>query len=116
MIAEGEIVTCRWVSSGTHRGPLSGVAPTGKNITVSGITINRLVEGKIVEGWVNWDALGMLQQLEVIPVLFKAKGAANQEPGLHCGNATHRPIINRRDGRFHLRPCKGPRCLLSKSE
>jgi hypothetical protein len=46
---------------------------------VSGITISRLARGKIVEGWVNWDALGMLQQLQIIPVLFKAKarGAAN---------------------------------------
>jgi steroid delta-isomerase-like uncharacterized protein len=77
MIAEGETVTCRWNCHGTHRGPLSGIAPTGKTITTSGITINRLAQGKIVEGWVNWDALGMLQQLDVIPVLFKAKGATN---------------------------------------
>jgi steroid delta-isomerase-like uncharacterized protein len=77
MIAEGDTVTCRWSSRGTHRGPLSGIAPTGKRITVSGITINRFAGGKIAEGWLNWDALGMLQQLEVIPVLFKTKGAAN---------------------------------------
>ena len=72
MIAEGNTVTYRWSSHGTHRGPLSGIAPTGTSITVSGITINRLAGGKIVEGWANWDTLGMLQQLEVIPVLFKS--------------------------------------------
>lgn len=77
MIAEGDTVTCRWSSRGTHQGPLSGIAPTGKTITVRGLTINRFGGGKIVEGWVNWDALGMLQQLGVIPTLFKAKGAAN---------------------------------------
>jgi steroid delta-isomerase-like uncharacterized protein len=77
VIAEGDTVTYRWSSRGTHRGPLSGIAPTGKTVTVSGITINRFAGGKIVEGWVNWDALGMLQQLEVIPVLFKTRGAAN---------------------------------------
>ena len=77
LIAESEAVTCRWSSRGTHRQPLSGIAPTGKVINVSGITITRLAGGKIVEGWVNWDALGMLQQLDVVPVLFKAKGAAS---------------------------------------
>ena|SRR5215831_19630806 len=76
MVAEGETVTSRWSSHGTHRGPLSGIAPTGKTVTISGITINRLAGGKIVEGWVIWDALGMLQQLDLVPVLFKAKGAA----------------------------------------
>ena len=81
IIAVKETVICRWSSRGTNSGPLSAVAPTGKTIKVSGITISRLAGGKIVEGWVNWDALGMLQQLQIIPVLFKAKakarGAAN---------------------------------------
>lgn len=77
MIAEGDAVTCRWTSRGTHRGPLTGVAPTGKSVTVSGISISRIAGGKIVEGWVNWDSLGMLQQIDVVTTLFKAKGAAN---------------------------------------
>ncbi len=76
MTAEGETVTCRWSSRGTHRGPLSGIAPTGKIVNVSGITMNRIAGGQIVEGWVNWDALGLLQQLDIVPILFKAKGAA----------------------------------------
>jgi len=75
MIAEGEMVTTRWTCHATHRGPLSAIAPTGKAVTISGITINRVAQGKIVEGWVNWDALGMLQQLDVVPTMFKAKGA-----------------------------------------
>jgi steroid delta-isomerase-like uncharacterized protein len=77
IIAEGGTAICRWTSRGTHRGPFSGIAPTGKILTISGTTINRLVGGKIVEGWVNWDALGLLQQIDVIPVLFKTKGATN---------------------------------------
>ena len=76
MIGEGDMVTCRWTSQGTHRGPLSGIAPTGQQIKVSGITIDRFAGGQIPEGWVNWDALGLLQQLDVVPTLFKAKGAA----------------------------------------
>lgn len=75
LLADGDMLTTRWTCEGTHRGPLNGIAPTGKKIKVSGITINRFAGGKIAEGWVNWDALGLLQQLEVVPTLFKAKGA-----------------------------------------
>jgi steroid delta-isomerase-like uncharacterized protein len=76
VIAEGDTVSVRWSSQGTHRGPLSGIAPSGKKVSVSGMTLLRFAGGKIVEGWVNWDALGLLQQLDVVPSLFKAKGAA----------------------------------------
>jgi steroid delta-isomerase-like uncharacterized protein len=66
-IAEGDKVTTRWTAVGTHRGDLMGIAPTGKRVTVTGITINRIENGKIVETWNNFDALGQLQQLGVIP-------------------------------------------------
>jgi len=65
--AEGDKVTTRWTGRGTHKGELMGIAPTGKQVTVSGIEIDRIVGGKFVEGWVNWDALGMLQQLGAVP-------------------------------------------------
>lgn len=77
VIAEGETVSVRWTSQGTHRGPLSGIAPSGKKVSVSGMTLARFAGGKMVESWVNWDALSLLQQLDVVPVLFKAKGAAS---------------------------------------
>jgi steroid delta-isomerase-like uncharacterized protein len=76
IIAEGETVMARWSCRGTHKGDLSGIAPTGKQFTISGVTIARLVNGKLVEGWVNWDALGIMQQLGVVPELAKAKAAA----------------------------------------
>jgi predicted ester cyclase len=44
-----------------------GIAPTGKRVTVTGMAINRIAGGKIVETWNNFDALGQLQQLGVIP-------------------------------------------------
>ena len=44
-----------------------GIAPTGKQVTVTGMTIDRFVNGQFVEGWSNFDALGMLQQLGVVP-------------------------------------------------
>jgi steroid delta-isomerase-like uncharacterized protein len=76
VIAEGEIVMTRWSCRGTHKGDLSGIAPTGKQITISGVTIARLANGKMAEGWVNWDALGLMQQLGVVPELAKTKAAA----------------------------------------
>jgi steroid delta-isomerase-like uncharacterized protein len=66
-IAEGDKVATRWTAIGTHYGDLMGIAPTGKRVTVTGMTINRIMNGKIVETWNNFDALGQLQQLGVIP-------------------------------------------------
>jgi steroid delta-isomerase-like uncharacterized protein len=76
IIAEGEIVMTRWSCRGTHKGDLSGIAPTGKQINISGVTIARLANGKMAEGWVNWDALGLMQQLGLVPELAKAKAVA----------------------------------------
>ena len=66
-IAEGDKVSTRWTGRGTHTGEIAGMAPTGKDVTVSGITISRFVEGKIVEDWTTWDIFGMLVQLGAIP-------------------------------------------------
>jgi steroid delta-isomerase-like uncharacterized protein len=76
IIAEGETVMARWSCRGTHKGDLSGIAPTGKQFTISGISIARIANGKMAEGWVNWDTLGLMQQLGVVPELGKAKAAA----------------------------------------
>jgi len=76
IIAEGETVMSRWSCRGTHKGDLSGIAPTGKQFTISGITVTRLANGKMAESYVNWDALGLMQQLGVVPELGKTKAAA----------------------------------------
>jgi steroid delta-isomerase-like uncharacterized protein len=76
VIAAGETVVARYTAHGTHKGELNGIAPTGKQINVSGITICRFANGKIAEGWVNWDALGMMQQLGVVAEPVKSKAAA----------------------------------------
>ena len=67
IIAEGDKIVCRWTTRGTHKGDLMGIPPTGKQLTFTGMTILRIESGKIVERWVNWDALGVMQQLGVIP-------------------------------------------------
>ena len=66
-IAEGDKVVSRWMAQGTHQGELMGIAPTGNRVTIRGITIHRIGEGKIIEEWENWDALGMMQQIGAIP-------------------------------------------------
>ena len=66
-IAEGDTVALRWTARGTHSGELLGIPPTGKQVTVSGITITLISNGKSVESWGEFDALGMLQQIGVIP-------------------------------------------------
>ena len=71
-IAEGDLVTTRWSARGTHEGDLMGMSATGKHATVSGITIDRIVDGRIVESWTNWDTLGLMQQLGVVPALATA--------------------------------------------
>ena len=67
-LAEGDKVVTRWTSRGTNTGSLFGMPATGKSATITGITIDRIADGKIVESWDELDQLGMLQQLGVIPV------------------------------------------------
>ncbi len=68
IISEGDLVAYRWTARGTHKGEFMNIAPTGRESTVSGINILRLSGDKIVEEWGEWDALGFLQQVGVLPV------------------------------------------------
>jgi predicted ester cyclase len=74
-LAEGDRVVTRWTGSGTHQGELMGVAPTGNQVTITGITINRVSGGKIVESWTNYDALGMMRQIGAVPEPEQGQGA-----------------------------------------
>jgi steroid delta-isomerase-like uncharacterized protein len=76
IMAEGETVVARWSCRGTHKGDLNGIAPTGKQVHMTGISIARFTNGKMTEGFVNWDALGLMQQLGVVPELGRAKAVA----------------------------------------
>src|SRR5258708_5080664 len=69
VIPQGSQVWTPFPPHGTHQGELQGIAPTGKPMTVTGIETMRLSGGQIVEGWVEFDQLGMLQQLGVIPAM-----------------------------------------------
>ena len=67
-IAEGDRVVSRWTMTGTHLGELQdGTPPSGKRMTITGMTITRYASGKLEEDWANYDALGLLQQIGAIP-------------------------------------------------
>jgi steroid delta-isomerase-like uncharacterized protein len=68
MVAEGDKVACRWSGRATHQGELMGIAATGKAITITGIVIYRIANGKIQEEWDYSDVLGLMQQLGVGPL------------------------------------------------
>jgi len=64
MIAEGDKVAYRWTARGTHQGEYAGIAPTGKTITATGITIIRIVDGKVVEDRFESNVPSIREQLE----------------------------------------------------
>jgi len=67
LVAEGNKVAYQWSAHGTHQGELLGIPPTDRQISVTGIAIERFENGKSVEHWEIFDQLGMMQQLGVIP-------------------------------------------------
>ena len=74
IFAEGDKVVSRYTGRGTHKGDLMGIAPTGKQVAMTGMVISRHVGGKQVEAWVSLDQLGMLQQLGVVPPMGQGGG------------------------------------------
>jgi steroid delta-isomerase-like uncharacterized protein len=67
MHSAGDVVMARWRASGTHRGDLMGISPTGKRSEVTGLNLIRFSDGQITDEWIEWDQLGMLRQLGVLP-------------------------------------------------
>jgi steroid delta-isomerase-like uncharacterized protein len=67
-IAEGDKVVTRYTVTGTHQGEFFGVAGTGERITMSGNSIDRFEDGKMVEEWPEYDLLGVMRQIGAVPV------------------------------------------------
>jgi steroid delta-isomerase-like uncharacterized protein len=70
-----EKLAVAWTISGTHTGEFMGIPATNKKVSVDGITISHLVNAKIMDSYISWDAWGMMQQLGVVPPLGEHKGA-----------------------------------------
>lgn len=70
MVAEGDKIAVRWTWRGTHnKGEYMGITPTGKQMTITGISILRIISGKIVEEWGEMDNLGFMKQFGLLPPL-----------------------------------------------
>jgi predicted ester cyclase len=67
LLSEGDKMVLRFTFRGTHQGVFMGIAPTGKQVTMSGIDILRIADGKTVEMWNQEDVLGMMRQIGAIP-------------------------------------------------
>jgi predicted ester cyclase len=67
MISEGDKVVTRYIARFTHTGPFMGIPPTGRQIVVRGVQINRIVDGKNTETWDYMDYLGLMSQLGAVP-------------------------------------------------
>jgi steroid delta-isomerase-like uncharacterized protein len=65
-LCEGDLVASRLTYSGTHDGEFMGIPATGEAVEVTGTTINRLEDGKIVESWPETDFLGVLRQVGAV--------------------------------------------------
>jgi predicted ester cyclase len=75
-VAEGEKVVTRYRAQGTHSGETEAFGPpTGNRIDIAGMVIDRVVGGKIVQSWIVYDALGMMQQLGSIPEAGEQAGS-----------------------------------------
>ena len=72
LIAEGDKVVWRPTLRGTHQGDFMGIPPTGKQVSFTGIEIDRIEDDRFVEAWFNEDHLGLMQQLGVIPQMAQA--------------------------------------------
>jgi steroid delta-isomerase-like uncharacterized protein len=76
-VSEGEKLVVFWTMTGTHRGEFLGVPPTNKRVAFSGITINLIAEGKILESTVIWDGLGLMKQFGIdLPIEYEMLTAA----------------------------------------
>jgi steroid delta-isomerase-like uncharacterized protein len=72
---DGEMAVAQWTLTTRHSGSFLGIEPTGKQITAKGMSIQRFVDGKIVEAWDNWDQLSVLNQLGAVSLEKITSGA-----------------------------------------
>lgn len=100
LIAEEDKVVVRWTWRVTHEGEYMAIPPTGNHMTMTGITIHRFADGKVAENWHNYDALGFMQQLGVVPPMAREDftwGGAMEEVTDAPGDIEENKAIYRRE-------------------
>jgi steroid delta-isomerase-like uncharacterized protein len=77
IVAEKDKVAASWTISGTHKGELWGVRPTNKKMSLDGITIHHIANGKIIDSYISSDTVGLMRQLCLIPPRPQRRSAAH---------------------------------------
>lgn len=72
-LTDGDKVITRWTAHGTHKGEFFGMTPSGKRVSFSGIDIDRMMDNKIAQTWMDADLLGLMQQIGAVPALSMSK-------------------------------------------
>ena len=75
VVEEKEKVAVAWTISGTHKGDFMNIPATNKKLSVDGITIAHIVNGKIMDSYVSWDLWGLMHQLGAVPAFGEPKSA-----------------------------------------
>jgi steroid delta-isomerase-like uncharacterized protein len=76
-ICEKDKIAVSWTLTGTHKGEFLGIAPTNKKVSVAGITIHQIADGKILDSQATWDAISLFQQLGVeLPIRLERLAAS----------------------------------------
>ena len=66
-VEEGDMVASRWTARMTHNGDGLGIPPTNRKVQVSGMSMGRFRDGRMIEGWNNWDQMGLMTQIQAQP-------------------------------------------------
>ena len=81
-IAEGDMVCVRWSCTMRHTGHGLGMPPTDKQLETTGMSIVRIADGKFIEGWQNWDMLGLMHQIQGEPMAPTYIAASANKPAV----------------------------------
>jgi steroid delta-isomerase-like uncharacterized protein len=86
LVAEGNVAAVRWTGEVTHQGTFHGIPATGRRVTVSGINVYEIEEGRIAREWEQMDSLSLLQQLGALPAPEEVRPTGRSEPGPEDGS------------------------------
>jgi steroid delta-isomerase-like uncharacterized protein len=76
-ISEKDKIAVMWTFTGTHRGEFLGIAPTNKSVSISGVTVHQVADGKILDSLALWDAISMFHQLGIeLPIKLETRGVS----------------------------------------
>jgi steroid delta-isomerase-like uncharacterized protein len=75
-VAEGDLVVALWTCTGTHKGEFLGIAPTGRQVNISGVAVNHIKNGQVMQERAYFDRLLMLQQLGAAPGATQGQSAS----------------------------------------